>query len=254
MRLRAADDDAVAPPFDDVHVEVGVGLRRRRERSVALDVGLRHGHREIVGAAMLARMRRRAGRTRCRASRRSEADTRSRPHSASRADLLDQHDQRSALGGRQLDERAALQQILRRAGNLVVARVVAVAVVHDAQRAMAWVLGEAIVDGRVVDGDRDHGMGGHVRHPLSAEIDRPPVPQALDVLFGCSQRHLSARLPGEFFACFRACAPRNRSRKADFRNLPVDVRGISSTNSKPSGSHHFAKSGAEVPRSSSALT
>ena len=188
MRFRAPDDDAVASPFDEVHVEVGVGLCRRCQRAVALDVCLRHRDRKIVRAAILSE---------CSdapavlgavflVDRSGDAQ---QPAQRVAADFLDQHDQRRALGGRQFDERAALQEILRRAGNLVVARVVAAAVVHDAQRPMTGVLGQAIIDGRVVDGDRDHGMGGHVRHPLPAEIDRAPVPQTLDVLLGCSQRH-----------------------------------------------------------------
>src|SRR3970282_1020235 len=43
----------------------------------------------------------------------------------------------------------------------------------------------------------------------------------------------------------------NCSRNAVLRNLPTAVFGISSTNSKRSGSHHFAKLGARNSRSSS---
>src|SRR6185503_3559903 len=45
----------------------------------------------------------------------------------------------------------------------------------------------------------------------------------------------------------------NSSRSSVFLNLPTLVLGISSTNSKRSGSHHFAKSGARNSRSSAAV-
>ena len=48
-----------------------------------------------------------------------------------------------------------------------------------------------------------------------------------------------------------ATADEKRSRSAVFRNLPTAVFGISSTNSKRSGSQNFAKSGARKSRSSS---
>ena len=53
VALRAAHDDSVGPFLDDVHVEVGIGLRVRRQGTVALDVGLCHRHREVAVAAVL---------------------------------------------------------------------------------------------------------------------------------------------------------------------------------------------------------
>ena len=53
VALGAPHHDAVGALLDDVHVEVGVGLRVRCQRAVALHVGLRHRHREVAVAAVL---------------------------------------------------------------------------------------------------------------------------------------------------------------------------------------------------------
>jgi hypothetical protein len=49
------------------------------------------------------------------------------------------------------------------------------------------------------------------------------------------------------------CQSRNVSRSSVFLNLPADVRGIASTNTKASGSQNFAKRGARKARRSSAV-
>ena len=138
MRLRAANDDAVAPPLDDAHVEVGVGLCGRPERR--------------------GRPSRRSARPprpgRCRRQCLVEAprpgpayavpwsciDARRDPEQREErvgANLLDQHDERLAGRRRQLDERAALQQVVAGAWKLVVAGVLAGSPSrHDAQLAM----------------------------------------------------------------------------------------------------------------------
>jgi hypothetical protein len=51
--LGAADDDPVGPPVDDVEIEVGIGLIAGPQRAVALHVGLRRRHREVLVAAAL---------------------------------------------------------------------------------------------------------------------------------------------------------------------------------------------------------
>ena len=53
VALRAAHDDPVGPFVDDAHVEVGVGLGVRQQRTIALHVGLRDRDGEIVLTAMV---------------------------------------------------------------------------------------------------------------------------------------------------------------------------------------------------------
>ncbi len=107
MDLGAAHHDTVRPLLDHAHVIIGMLLRGRPERAVALDVGLRHGDRQVIVAAIavipgdalavggLAR------------GGHPLADDMQRIERVG-ADLLDQHDQGRALarGGR--DQFAAL--------------------------------------------------------------------------------------------------------------------------------------------------
>ncbi|CAB4640848.1 unannotated protein [freshwater metagenome] len=53
MHLGSADHNAIGSTFDDSKIGIGVGLRRRAETAIALDIGLCDGHGEVVGAAMV---------------------------------------------------------------------------------------------------------------------------------------------------------------------------------------------------------
>jgi hypothetical protein len=188
MRLCPAHDNAVAAPFDDVDVEVGIGLRGGRQRTVAFHVRLRHRDRKIVRPAVaiegvdatlvvaaVFRIERRG-------------DPRQREQRVG-ADLLDQHDQRAPGGRGALDERTALQQVVAASRELVVARVLVLVFRDDRELALGRVVGQLIVDRRVPDGHADHRMGRDVGHALAAEIHRAIVLQALHILLNGSEWH-----------------------------------------------------------------
>jgi hypothetical protein len=94
-----------------VDVKVGVGLRRRPERPVALHVGLGDRDRQIAVAAVAVERfdaRQIPGAVLPVDGRR---DTQ-QPEQRVAADLLDQYDERAAKHRRALDERAALQLVV----------------------------------------------------------------------------------------------------------------------------------------------
>ena len=115
----AAHDDPVGPTLDDAQVHVGLGLRAGSLDAVALHVGLGDGQGEVVVAAVLPEGQRalvvlgvfELG-----------GDGEQREERVG-ADLLDQHDQRVALGGGGLDQLGALAQVVGLAGDLEVAAV-----------------------------------------------------------------------------------------------------------------------------------
>jgi hypothetical protein len=112
---------------------------------------------------------------------------RSRPHSASVPISLIKTTSVAPFGRGQLDQRASLQEVVRRPRDLVIPRVVAAALVHDTQRPVPRLVGEPVVDGGVIDRHRDHGMRRDVLDALAPEVHRPRVAQTLHVLLSRSQ-------------------------------------------------------------------
>ena len=208
VRLGAAQRQAVGVLRHHADVIVGVGLPGRSLAAIALDVGLRHRHREVaVPAAGVERFDplQVAGPLFAVQAPGDQAQGEQRVG----ADLLDQHHQGAAEGRGPLDERAALEQVFRGARDRVVARAGAGGSVDDRQRAVRGVVGHPVVDGGVLDRAADHGVVHDVVHALPPVVDRPPVAQAVLVLPGRHQCHRSVP-PGS--ARPRRPAPARRRR------------------------------------------
>ena len=185
MRLRAAHDDAIAAALDDVDVQVGIGLSGRPERTVAFHVRLRDGHGEIVRTAVAIEI---VDPTSVRAAV-FRVEGRGDPCQREQrigADLLDQHDERAPGRSRALDERAALQQIVAAARELVVAGVLTRLVRYDRKLAFAGIVGQLVVDRCMAHGHANYRMRRDVDHALATVIHRAIVSQALHILLNGS--------------------------------------------------------------------
>ena len=105
------------------------------------------------------------------------------------SDLLDEDDEGAAQGRGAFDESAALQEVVRGFGDVVVARVGAVGAFDEREFLLRLVFGHLVVDGGVIDRDSDDGVGGHVLHPLAPVVDDAAVIQALFVFTRTHERH-----------------------------------------------------------------
>ncbi len=110
--FRAAHDDSVGTLLDDSHIVVRVILLRRSQRSIALDVGLRHRDCEIVIAAFAVVLLNALAVLGLASSRQPLADNVQRQQRVG-PDLSDQHHQRRTLARRGCDQCAALEQVVR---------------------------------------------------------------------------------------------------------------------------------------------
>ena len=196
VHLGAAQRQPVGVLRHHPHVVVRVRLPGGALAAIALDVGLRHGHREVPVAAVRVE---RLDALQVAGPVAAVQVAGDQPQGEQRvgADLLDQDHQRAAERRGPLDQRAALQQVLRRRGDGVVPRAGAPGAVDHGQRPVRGVVGHAVVDGGVLHRAPDHGMGRDVLHPLPAVVDRPPVAQAVLVVLRRHQWHrrVSSRSP-----------------------------------------------------------
>jgi hypothetical protein len=55
MGFRAANDNPIGTPIDNVQVVIRVGLGARAQGAIAFDIGLRHRDRQIVTAAVVVK-------------------------------------------------------------------------------------------------------------------------------------------------------------------------------------------------------
>ena len=182
VALRAAHDDAVVGDVDDVDVEVGIGLLVRRQRTVALDVGLRDGHREVAVAAMAVE--------RLRTLERLAFEDALHREQRVAADLLDERDHRPAQPGDRLDQARAREQVVGATRDAVVRVVVLtrVGILRDREVAVGRIVGDLVVERGMVDRDPQLRVDRHV-DPVSLVIEGSPVAERLAVLVGGSQRH-----------------------------------------------------------------
>jgi hypothetical protein len=183
VALGASHDDAVLVLVDDAHVQVGVVLRARALRTIALHVRLRNGEREVVVAAVAVE----------RLDPR-QPFTVEDPHQSEEgvgADLVDEGDDGPAGGGSGIDESAPVEQVLRRPRDPVVGGVLlaGLGVHRHGQGAVVGVGRRLVVEGCVVD--RDPQVGDVVdvvdRGPLVEE--RAPVVEGGPVVVGSAQGH-----------------------------------------------------------------
>ena len=183
VALRAADDDAVGALLDDVDVEVGIGLRVRREGAVTLDVGLRDRDRQIVVAAVLVVGDGPLARLALEHPEQAEQRV--------GADLLHQRHHRATEAGDRLDQPRARQQVVRRVGDRVVRAVFApgVGILRHRKVAIERVVPDLVVERGVVDRDTEVGLLEDVGHPPPAVPEGATVAERGAVLIGGRQAH-----------------------------------------------------------------
>jgi hypothetical protein len=174
--LRAPDDDPVVPGLDDAQVGVLVRLLRRRKRAVALEVGLSDADGEILVAAVLVE------RVDAPGMRFPELVLqREQGEQGIGADLLDQHDERLPCARRSLDQGAARKQVVAGAGDVEIA---AVALAHDCEIPVVRVVGELVVERRVLDRVPEDVVRRHVADALAAVEHAASIAKALPVFVG----------------------------------------------------------------------
>ena len=183
MALRAAHDDAVGALLHHVHVVVGIGLRVRREGTVALDVGLGDGHREVVDAAVLVE--------RLRPLQWLALEHPQETEQRVRADLLDQGDHRAAEARDRLDEPGTRQQVVGRARERVVRAelLTGVGILRDREVAVERIVPDLVVERRMVDRDPEVGFGQDVGNRPTAVPEHAAVAEGRAVLVGGRQGH-----------------------------------------------------------------
>ena len=176
VHLRAADHDPVIALLDDPQVVIRVRLVGRAGAPVALDVGLRHRHREIPVAAVgverpnpieIARAPRPVHLVRHQV----QGEQRVGP------DLLEQRDDRPSQAGARLNELHSREQALGGLGEgEVAAHLPAGGMRDDRERPEPGIRCHRVVQCRVVDGDPKGRVRGHIRDALPVIVHDPAVP------------------------------------------------------------------------------
>ena len=111
---------------------------------------------------------------------------------------------------------------------------------------------EPAVDDRARTPVKQYSIGAsHSITTLPSPCATPRYPSVDHTCGGSGGVSTQLRRASATTSCVAVVCCANCSRSAVFLNLPTAVFGISSTNSKRSGSHHLAKCGARNSRSSS---
>ena len=186
-------------------------LLRGGKAAVALGVGLRHRHAQVPLPAHAAVGLYPGVVVAAELPVHAVADQGLQGEQGVAADLLDQQHHSSARAGRALDHFAAVEQVggISRGLEVAAAQPASVAVLPGHQGTVRGLFGQVEIEGGVLDGDAQVGVGGHVLHLLSPGVDHASVAQALLVFRRGSQAHgsrpsFSAVFP--FSTCAR-CAP-----------------------------------------------
>ena len=222
MGLGAPDHDAVGPPFHDAHVVVGMGLLGGQAAAVSLGVGLGDGHAQVAVAAFgvvvfdavqVFRAVLFVDLTRDEPERKQGV----------RADLLDEQDHAAAVAGARLDHLPAFQQVfgVGRWKEVPADAPARLGTYRREQAPVRLVLGEPVIQCRVLGAHAQFRVFHEIRHPLAAKVDRPAVPQAFQVFCSRSQCHCLSPITIMISMCYKILSIRVIAWTADLAGTPA---------------------------------
>jgi hypothetical protein len=197
VRLGTAHDDAVPGFVDDAYIIVGVLLLVGMERAVPFDIRLRHGHGEVVVAAVLVVAHDAVVIIGAVLVIDALADH-VHGEQAVGADLLDDEKKRPANAGAKIDDVATPEQILGVLWDLEVAAETLLTAGRSVgqQVEMLWVFAELVFESGMLDGGFEQRMCRHVRDALAPIVHCASILQAFDIgLFAARGHGIAPLLP-----------------------------------------------------------